>query len=313
MLIDCQIERATKKKRTGKLHPFPTDLSAPYLTRTHGLLSIFEGTDGSSSTPPSAVNTPVMSTARMTLRERKKQVKEDDEMITPPPTISRRAKARPILNVPAASPKIGEGVAGSREIKLERLESTADSTPTAERAKKVQLKEVTPERQLRSSPGIKIHPSNSKASQTNSGAALEPPVAAATQLTSPRDTAQDAQSHASVHLNTITPVGETPRLGASSNASAPKIMLRIPRIPPANPEPISTADSAPSGSVYPSLPTMDQSGPATSASGTFDRGLHHELDGHRGGYREGSANTTTSTGTSSGGDYHTAPSDPDRP
>lgn len=240
-------------------------------------------------------------------------------MITPPPTISRRGKPRPVLNVPAASPGIG-GVAGSREIKHERLESIADSTPTAERAKKVQLKEeVTPERQerqLRSSPGRTVQPSrNSKASQADSGAALEPPVVAATQSSSARDTAQDAQSHASVHLNTIPPGSQTPSSGAASNASAPKIMLRIPRIPQANPEPSSTADSAPSGSVYPSLPiTMDQSGPGTSASGAgvFDRGLPHELDGHRGGYREGSANSTVSTGTDSGGEYRTAPSEPER-
>jgi hypothetical protein len=171
---------------------------------------------------------------------------------------------------------------------------------------------VTPERQ-RSSPGIKLQSSNSKASQADSGAALGPPVVAATQASSPRNTAQDAQSHASVHLNTIPAGSETPRLGASSNPSAPKIMLRIPRMPQSKPEPSSTAGSAPSGSVYPSLPTtMDQSGPAISASGAFDRGLPHELDGLQGGYREGSANSTVSTGTSSGGVYRTAPSDPER-
>jgi hypothetical protein len=171
---------------------------------------------------------------------------------------------------------------------------------------------VTPERQ-RSSPGIKLQPSNSKASQTISGAALEPPVVAATLARSPRDTSRDGQSHASVHLSTIPPGSQVPQMGAASNASAPKIMLRIPRMPQSKPEPSSTAGSAPSGSVYPSLPTtMDQSGPAISASGAFDRGLPHELDGLQGGYREGSANSTVSTGTSSGGVYRTAPSDPER-
>ncbi|WWC72538.1 uncharacterized protein I206_106500 [Kwoniella pini CBS 10737] len=67
------IEKATKKRRTGKLAPFPTEFSShPHLQRTHTLLGHFEGgSNGIDSAVPSVQSTPLPS-ARMILRDRRK-------------------------------------------------------------------------------------------------------------------------------------------------------------------------------------------------------------------------------------------------
>lgn len=87
-----QIEKATKKKRTGKLGPFPSELShLPHLARAHALLAHFEGTPP--DTVPSATNTPQQG-SRMMLRGRRKPNGEDEVAVTPPPTASRRGRGK---------------------------------------------------------------------------------------------------------------------------------------------------------------------------------------------------------------------------
>jgi histone deacetylase HOS3 len=91
-LRHIQIEKATKKKRTGKLGPFPSELShLPHLTRAHALLAHFEGTPP--DTVPSATNTPQQG-SRMMLRGRRKPNGEDEAAVTPPPTASRRGRGK---------------------------------------------------------------------------------------------------------------------------------------------------------------------------------------------------------------------------
>jgi histone deacetylase HOS3 len=91
-LLHMQIEKATKKKRTGKLGPFPSELShLPHLARAHALLAHFEGTPP--ETVPSATNTPQQG-SRMMLRGRRKPNGEDEVAVTPPPTASRRGRGK---------------------------------------------------------------------------------------------------------------------------------------------------------------------------------------------------------------------------
>ncbi|KAK4687187.1 histone deacetylase HOS3, partial [Tremellales sp. Uapishka_1] len=85
------IERATKKKRNGKLGPFPPELSShEYLLRAHALLALFEGIppdlslNSTTTTPQNGAN------GRMTLRDRRKMNVEEETQTPPPP---RRAKA----------------------------------------------------------------------------------------------------------------------------------------------------------------------------------------------------------------------------
>ncbi|ORX41060.1 histone deacetylase domain-domain-containing protein [Kockovaella imperatae] len=92
------IERATKKKRTGPLAPFPKEVShIPYLHRTHALLGHFEGTSAENL---SATSTPQQS--RMALRERKAAYGEIQE--TTPPAPARRARGRGV-STPAGAPR----------------------------------------------------------------------------------------------------------------------------------------------------------------------------------------------------------------
>ncbi|KAL7422929.1 histone deacetylase [Cryptotrichosporon argae] len=91
------IEKAIKRKRTGKLNPPAPDL-APHLARTHALLSLFETGDAAPHPPPSApasaASTP---RERMTLRERRKVADDDADDVAPtlPPPGRRGRKAAP--------------------------------------------------------------------------------------------------------------------------------------------------------------------------------------------------------------------------
>ncbi|RXK40609.1 histone deacetylase HOS3 [Tremella mesenterica] len=98
------IEKATKKKRTGKIAPFPIELSSSsHLLRTHTLLSIFEGSDPS---PASNTTTP-QPASRMTLRGRR--ANGGDESTTSTPTAIRRGRGRG--GTPAHTPRTrGVGV-----------------------------------------------------------------------------------------------------------------------------------------------------------------------------------------------------------
>lgn len=101
-ILISQIERATKKKRTGKLHPFPSDMShLPHLARTHALLGHFESVgQPTQDVPASLASTPqrgmvASASGRMTLRARK-QIEEDGGVgggdVTPP--APRRGRGR---------------------------------------------------------------------------------------------------------------------------------------------------------------------------------------------------------------------------
>lgn len=89
-----QIEKTTKKKRTGKLAPFPPEYAhLSHLARTHAIFAHFESIG--ETLPPSVVSTPqhAGTTSRMALRERKMKV-EEYMSITPPPTAARRGRGR---------------------------------------------------------------------------------------------------------------------------------------------------------------------------------------------------------------------------
>lgn len=92
---DVKIEKATKKKRTGRIAPFPSELNNhAHLARTHALLAHFEGTP-LDSIAPSATSTPQQA-SRMTLRDRRKQPSsgvEEDVMVTPPTRKPVRGRA----------------------------------------------------------------------------------------------------------------------------------------------------------------------------------------------------------------------------
>lgn len=65
------MEKATKKKRGGKLAPLPAEFaSQPHLSRTHSLLAHFEGVTSTESVASTATNTPMGT--RMTLRDRRR-------------------------------------------------------------------------------------------------------------------------------------------------------------------------------------------------------------------------------------------------
>jgi len=66
-----QIEKATKKKRTGRIAPFPSEMSSfPYLARTHILLTHFEGVPSEASNLSTSATTTPQPSSRMTLRNR---------------------------------------------------------------------------------------------------------------------------------------------------------------------------------------------------------------------------------------------------
>jgi histone deacetylase HOS3 len=99
---DQQLEKATKKKRNGKIAPFPAELSPhPHLHRTHSLLSHFETVGiATQAETPSAQGTPqhqsvvaeTMGMGRMTLRDRERR-KQLQEEVTPPSTAARKVRS----------------------------------------------------------------------------------------------------------------------------------------------------------------------------------------------------------------------------
>lgn len=154
---DVQLERATRKKRTGKLHPFPSDLAhLPHLARTHALLEHFgsigtvdtaanpaSGLGAGSMTPshsapsgignPSAQSTPV-ATGRMTLRTRKAAVEMDrdvEALVTPP----RAAGAGAGTGAGASSRGRGRGRGGATGVgRTQDGRATTANTPVAKQA-----------------------------------------------------------------------------------------------------------------------------------------------------------------------------------
>ncbi|WWD20659.1 hypothetical protein CI109_105135 [Kwoniella shandongensis] len=248
------IEKATKKKRTGKLQPFPSDLSSqPHLLRTHALLGHFEGAGAPESTAPSVASTPIAGMGRMTLRDRSRKVDDSAPTSTEStPTVRRPARGRGGGGTGVTTP--------SSRSKI--VEPTTITTPTAgSRATKAPppaAKNTLKAEEIRL-PQSELEGSLSKMAEDSE---KQDPVE------------QALQGLAGVSLNgaSIEGVAESsgsrgiPRIApvqsalASSSTSIPKIILRIPRPNPTSGEqpttrlPLSSFPSTAQNSVYPSLP-----------------------------------------------------------
>ncbi|OXB39537.1 histone deacetylase HOS3 [Cryptococcus neoformans] len=92
------LEKATKKKRGGKLAPLPAEFaSQPHLSRTHSLLAHFEGITVPDAVGSTATNTPT-GTTRMTLRDRKKADESGGASVDSTPGYggAKKGKGRPV-------------------------------------------------------------------------------------------------------------------------------------------------------------------------------------------------------------------------
>ncbi|WVO20479.1 uncharacterized protein IAS62_001776 [Cryptococcus decagattii] len=94
------LEKATKKKRGGKLAPLPAEFaSQPHLSRTHSLLAHFEGVTSTESVAGTATNTPMGT--RMTLRDRRRADEAGGASVesTPGSGGAKRGKGRAVAAV----------------------------------------------------------------------------------------------------------------------------------------------------------------------------------------------------------------------
>ncbi|WVF67950.1 hypothetical protein IAT40_002712 [Kwoniella sp. CBS 6097] len=127
------LEKATKKRRTGKLAPFPNELSSQsHLQRTHTLLGHFEGTGNPESAAPSVASTPQTATvSRMTLRDRRKPDETASADITPPARKPAQGRSKLSTNSNTVTPTRTKA-------------STSHNTPTQPPANKATIKATTP-------------------------------------------------------------------------------------------------------------------------------------------------------------------------
>ncbi|OCF78604.1 histone deacetylase HOS3 [Kwoniella mangroviensis CBS 8886] len=310
------IEKATKKRRTGRLAPFPSDLSSqPHLQRTHTLLGHFEcvGTGGVESVPPSVTSTPQPPTARMTLRDRRRP-----EDIALPPSAD---------NTPVARRVFKSRGGGSNVATPTRTKAKNDLTNTPMHITK-QAKSTTTTPYAKANRGLKVDNSVPLPTsrfevplegivKTEQGMGLEEALKAleSVKLEDPslvENTVQPSSAAGSalslpkpdIALPPVVNDHQMSRPSLFTQNPIPKIILRIPRPPTSQQQPQQTeqprASTAPNSSntlpettnsIYPSLP-----------------GSVKEED--RLAYREGS--TSTSEGGTEG-EYTTAPSGGESP
>ncbi|WVR08580.1 hypothetical protein IAU60_005635 [Kwoniella sp. DSM 27419] len=308
------IEKATKKRRTGKLAPVPSDLTShSYLHRTHALLGMFEGTPTAESAPPSVASTPQTAT-RMTLRDRRK-VEDPAAGIgsadaTPP--ARRAARGRTTGGSTNATPtrvRVAGGTA-ARTPTQSKLAGTSE-TPMSKGAE-VAPDEVSSVDAAGSSGGpvARMREEMAEAAARLSAVTLAsedpaipvgPPAEQARQGDPSHPTALASSGFASTAPVMQVDPSSLPKFGQPSlpavpagQSSVPKIILRIPR-----PQPLNTPESSLAGgerhgsavrssgdsSIYPSLP-----GPAVNAQvKPEDRMV----------YREGSTSASSEGGTGS--------------
>ncbi|OCF31780.1 histone deacetylase HOS3 [Kwoniella heveanensis BCC8398] len=330
------LEKATKKRRTGKLAPFPNELSShPHLQRTHTLLGHFEGTGSVESAAPSVASTPQPATAsRMTLRDRRKPDETPSADITPP--ARRTAQSRSKLSNNSTTP-----INTSSPTRV--IASTSHNTPTQPTGRPApEVKTTTPSARMLSKLKLEnedIPPPLPAAStggalgtvrgQNSEGDdALEAAMGRLAGVSLGREDKDERASGSSDQSQTTQiPLAGHAESSAShsiasksvptekSSSTVPKIILRIPR-PNANSYPVAQSTRPDSStqqstyinvgsrantvSVYPDLPRV----PVSSGGGSFAGAGYGDP---RTAYREGS----TSTEGGSGSEYLTAQSGTD--
>ncbi|WWC92245.1 uncharacterized protein L201_007199 [Kwoniella dendrophila CBS 6074] len=332
------IEKATKKRRNGKLAPFPTEFSSQqHLKRTHALLNHFENTGtsnshaGIESTTTSVQNTPQPPTARMTLRDRRKP--EDIALpvstdITPP---ARRA-IRGGRNTGTSS-----NVATPTKTKAKNDTTSTSPTDTTKLSKKT----ITPKAKnivtlkaenipLPPSPATHIAP-NGKDGQ--SGGNIEDTLKAFERVKiqdtpSTKSTNQQTQSFTNTSSafpsTTASIVSSDPapapisedvksRHPLPTHNSIPKIILRIPRIPqsiPSQPPTKSSLQSQQPSSVTAiksEKPASFAQNPSPVADSIYPTLPTQMKEEERLKYREGSSSTSEGgLSVSSASEYNTA-------
>nr|XP_019051123.1 histone deacetylase HOS3 [Kwoniella bestiolae CBS 10118]OCF30053.1 histone deacetylase HOS3 [Kwoniella bestiolae CBS 10118] len=322
-------EKATKKRRTGKLAPFPSELSSqPHLQRTHILLGHFEcvGT-ASESVPPSVNNTPLPPAVRMTLRDRKRP--EDIALpqstdITPPARRAIRGRGGGWTGSTAATPtrsRVKNDITTTPTHSSRLATKSTATTPNAKANRGLRVEDVPlpnsvsegaldrivksemgVEEALKALESVKIEDTPMP---TPTQTQLQPSSSTVRDQSIPKVKATSSESQANIHP--ISQNGAS-RPSLPTQNSIPKIILRIPRpvVPeqrrPDQPPPPSVNEtpyyplSATTGSIYPTLPPQN---PRFQAK-----------DEDRLAYREGS--TSASEGGTEG-DYTTAPSGGESP
>ncbi|WWC65093.1 uncharacterized protein I303_107707 [Kwoniella dejecticola CBS 10117] len=161
------IEKATKKRRTGKLAPFPSEFSAQsHLQRTHTLFSHFEGGSGGvDSTAPSVQSTPLPN-VRMTLRDRRKPEdialppSAENTPVAPRRAVRGRGGGASTLNTPTRTKKDHSSTTTTT---TNPSPNTAESTATPTQAGRT-VKAVTPGSR---SKGLKVDDVPSPASRAD--------------------------------------------------------------------------------------------------------------------------------------------------
>ncbi|KAK8850477.1 hypothetical protein IAR55_004395 [Kwoniella newhampshirensis] len=276
------IEKATKKKRTGKLQPFPSDLSShSHLLRTHALLGHFESIGVPEAAAPSVTSTPQTVAARMTLRDRSRKVDDSAPASTEStPAIRRPARGR------GAGASVTTPTARSKDARA------TVTTPTA--AAKV-VKAATPsERKTSREEDVGLPQSKSdgfllkKVEVETKVDVVEPALLQGLAGVSLRGDCAEREAVPS-ERSKDEPAGLTHQEPVSVSASIPKIILRIPRPNPSPPasiqeSPLSFAAIA-QHSVYPILPPPASSTATTSAAPRLS-------SQQRMAYREGSASAS---------------------
>ncbi|KAL0253699.1 hypothetical protein I308_101075 [Cryptococcus tetragattii IND107] len=221
------LEKATKKKRGGKLAPLPAEFaSQPHLSRTHSLLAHFEGVTSTESVASTATNTPMGT--RMTLRDRRRADEAGGASVesTPGSGGAKGGKGRAAAAAVAA-------VAGTPA--TSKLKTSSRPIPTDTPSVEPETNTVAPSHNYTPITDKTLETTQSSLEKSVSGEKemgdwIEEAVKDITKMSLEEHTSTPVPVH-EFKSQSFPPLSHTPTTTTTTTTLLPKIILRIPARP----------------------------------------------------------------------------------
>lgn len=286
------MEKATKKKRGGKLAPLPAEFaSQPHLSRTHSLLAHFEGVTSTESVASTATNTPMGT--RMTLRDRRRADEAGGASVesTPGSGGAKGGKGRAAAAAVAA-------VAGTPA--TSKLKTSSRPIPTDTTSVEPETNTVAPSHNYTPITDKTLEITQSSLEKSVSGEKemgdwIEEAVKDITKMSLEEHTSTPVPVH-EFKSQSFPPLSHTPTTTTTTTTLLPKIILRIPARPTTDntaeqrdpiPPPSSQSDQQPPLNVeQPPLDIETQARSPSSEAVTYNSTvtaadlLNHIAGGH---------------------------------
>lgn len=218
------MEKATKKKRGGKLAPLPAEFaSQPHLSRTHSLLAHFEGVTSTESVASTATNTPMGT--RMTLRDRRRADEAGGASVesTPGSGGAKGGKGRATAGAVAGTPATSKLKTSSRPIPTDTPSVEPETNTVAPSHNYTPITDKTLETTQSSL-------EKSVSGEKEMGDWIEEAVKDITKMSLEEHTSTPVPVH-EFKSQSFPPLSHTPTTTTTTTTLLPKIILRIPARP----------------------------------------------------------------------------------